>query len=280
VQIDTGINAMGDLIVQTIRDTLDAPEAVRVIVNTHGHHDHIGANHQVGLETGALLASPLGAVPWIEDYDTHYREFCLVEPGILPDADWMRQECFSVLGRSIHVDLTLGEGDRLLLGGGVELEVLFLPGHMVAEIGFVERATNTLILGDAIINNTIVDIGPLFHGYQDAAAYKATLARLRCLMAEGRFECIVSAHLPLVDWSDALELIDRAQSFVSAVESDLITLVESQPEAKLDTIWGGLCGKWGYREEFRGLAMVMTHLDLLVRSGVLVQDETGAYNLP
>jgi glyoxylase-like metal-dependent hydrolase (beta-lactamase superfamily II) len=279
VLIDTGTSAMAPAILELIQENAGTLDRVRLIINTHAHHDHIGANHQVKQACGALLAAPRETIGWIEDFDTHYGEFCLVAPDVLPDQAWMREECLSIMDEPTHVDMSFGEGDLVRLGGEVELEVLALPGHLKAEIGFIERATNTLIIGDAVINNTITDLGPMFHGYQRAAAYKRTLGRLRALVTERRFSRIVSAHLPIADSAEFIEFVDRAQTFVATVESNLLAIVDEKEDASLAQIWDALCAKWGYRKEFRGLAMVMTHLDLLVASKSVARSETGTYRI-
>jgi glyoxylase-like metal-dependent hydrolase (beta-lactamase superfamily II) len=91
VLIDTGTTAMAPAILELIRENAGTLDRVRLIINTHAHHDHIGANHQVKLACGALLAAPRETIGWIEDFDTHYREFCLVAPEVLPDQPGPRQ---------------------------------------------------------------------------------------------------------------------------------------------------------------------------------------------
>jgi hypothetical protein len=80
------------------------------------------------------------------------------------------------------------------------------------------------------------------------------------------------------DHIDMLE-VDRAQTFVATVESNLLAIVDEKEDASLAQIWDALCAKWGYRKEFRGLAMVMTHLDLLVASKLVARSETGTYRI-
>ena len=279
VLVDTGTKQMAPAILELIREAAGELQRVRLVINTHAHHDHIGANHQIKTACRSLLCAPVETIAWIEDFEVHYREFCLVAPEVLPDAPWMREEALSILDAETHVDLCPQEGDLIRLGSGVELHVLALPGHLKAELGFIETATNTLILGDALINNGITDLGPMFHGYQRAAAYKSTLRKLRSLAEEQRFASVVSAHLPLVDWEGFVELVDRAESFVSKIESDLLAIVEEKEDGTLKIVWEALCEKWGYREEFRGLAMVMTHLDLLVAANQVRRSEEGTYRI-
>jgi hypothetical protein len=58
-----------------------------------------------------------------------------------------------------------------------------------------------------------------------------------------------------------------------------VTLVNGSDFAVLAQIWDALCAKWGHRKEFRGLAMVMTHLDLLVASKSVARSATGTYRI-
>lgn len=274
ILVDTGTHAMYSLVMKLIDSTCGNRDAVRLILNTHGHHDHIGSNHAIKQATGALLAAPAAAVPWIEDRGEHYRSFCLIEPDVLPDAPWMREECLGLLGPESHVDVCPIE-DMRLRPGGSELQAIDVSGHAASEIGFIEQSTNTLILGDGLLCNTIVDIGPLFHGYVDARKYRRTLSTLRLLVCEHRFEHVVSAHLPLTDGAGFEAFIDRAQTFFGEVEEAILELSAHRP-AGLREIWLGVCGRWGYRQEFRGLAMVRSHLELLAVEGSIGVADTNA----
>jgi len=278
VLIDTGTKPQCEQILKYLNEVVGDLSKIRLILNTHGHHDHIGSNNQIKTATGALLGCPQGAVPWIEDFEEHYKRFCLVDTDILPDQQWMRDECFSLLDAETHVDLTLREGDYVKLDDTVKLRILELPGHMIDEIGFIEESTNTLIIGDAIICNDIVDIGPLFHGYQDAKSYKATLSRLNKLASSNRYKAIVSGHLPITDYTGLLEFIKTAEAFFDNVERSIIsTIGDSDAPISGKEVWEKLCDRWGYRKEFRGLSMVKSHVELLRDQGIIGGDWKHGY---
>src|SRR5690606_6858333 len=74
VLIDTGIVQMK----KEILELCDRAGKPRVVAITHAHADHIGCNFAVKQATNALFAAS-GALSWIEDYETHYQEFCLPE---------------------------------------------------------------------------------------------------------------------------------------------------------------------------------------------------------
>jgi hypothetical protein len=70
-------------------------------------------------------------------------------------------EVLGILDAPCTLDVLTGEGVQFNLGGDVSLHAFSLPGHMLAELGWFESSTRTLILGDAI---TGLD-WPLFHSH-------------------------------------------------------------------------------------------------------------------
>jgi glyoxylase-like metal-dependent hydrolase (beta-lactamase superfamily II) len=274
VLIDTGTAQMAPTILDVLRTVLGSAERLDLLVNTHPHHDHIGANAQIVEACAPLQAASERARPWIEDFDLHYREFCLIAPDVLPDAEWMRRECFDILDGATRLDLTLLEGSTIRLGGPV-LTTLELPGHMRSEIGFVEAEARLLVLADAVVNTGIVgEELRIFHGYQDVAAYRSTLTRLGGIVASGVVDNVVTAHLPLSTASEFAGLVETAGAVVDRVEAWIVDRC-ARP-ATVEELWHGVCDAWDYRHEFRALGMVMAHLRDLVDRGILV-DADGRY---
>jgi glyoxylase-like metal-dependent hydrolase (beta-lactamase superfamily II) len=264
VQVDSGI---ADAFA-TVRGLWAAagvePATIRLLVNTHAHHDHVGANGQVVDATGALVAAPEGAIAWIEDHERQLGEFAFSHPAIHPETAAERAELAATLDRPTHVALTLREG-TLIRVGALELETLELPGHMPAEVGFYERTHGTLLLGDAITN---LDTR-IFHGHVSPRAYRATLARLRGLVAQRPVATVLTAHHGALDAGGLLRLAARADRHLDAIDATLLQLARDEGPVGLERAWRATLDAFDREAEFRSLTMVAAHLRELTGQGRL-----------
>ena len=92
--------------------------AIRYIVNTHGHIDHIAANRPVKEGTGAQLAIHQDDAEWlVTDQGAYARMLGVSSPG--PAAD-----------------VLLEEGDEIAIGNE-RLQVIHTPGHSLGGISLV-----------------------------------------------------------------------------------------------------------------------------------------------
>ncbi|HUS71094.1 MAG TPA: MBL fold metallo-hydrolase [Anaerolineae bacterium] len=92
--------------------------AIKYIVNTHGHIDHIAANRPVKEGTGAQLAIHQDDAEWlVTDQGAYARMLGVSSPG--PAAD-----------------VLLEEGDEIAIGNE-RLQVIHTPGHSLGGISLV-----------------------------------------------------------------------------------------------------------------------------------------------
>ena len=285
VLVDSGVATTYPLIRAALFESgLIAPSEIKLVFNTHGHHDHIGSNRQLKQATGALIAAPVGAVPWIEDHQRHLREFVFHHPDLLPETPALRREIGDTMDGEVRVDLPIQEGFSLNLGSGRRLEAISLPGHVSAELAYYERASATLILGDAV---TRADI-PFFQGHMLPVAYRATLAKLRTLVRDLPVRLVAPAHYPLLDAPAFLALLERTAAHLDEVDALVAEQVRrsagqspagsagqspagSAGQATLGAVWRGVCAAAGKQPEFRSLAMVEAHLQQLAAEGKVVR---------
>ena len=273
--IDSGVASTFPLIEEAFfRSGLVRPQDVRVIFNTHAHHDHIGANAQLKAATGALIAAPAGARWWMEDHQRHLREFLFHHPDVIPDTPELRAEIGSTMDAPARLDLGIDEGFAASLGHGLRLEAIALPGHVEAELAYYERASGTLIMGDAV---TRADM-PFFQGHVLPAAYRRTLSKLRALTHDLPIRQVAPAHYPRMQPSDFLSLLDRMRTHLDKVDALVAAQVRNASGAvTLEQVWRGVCAAAGKQPEFRSLSMVEAHLREAMARGEIARPAPDQY---
>jgi glyoxylase-like metal-dependent hydrolase (beta-lactamase superfamily II) len=256
VLIDTAVAGMKDQILELCHEV----GRLEYVLITHAHADHIGCNAAVREATKARFVAG-GALPWIEDLETHYREFCL--PDKLPEADNQRAEIMGLMDGPVPVDFVITEGVRIRLGGSVELETFAFPGHKLEEIGFLEHSTGSLIIGDVLLALA----APFFHGFQTSTGFYRSLEKLEHLVGSGRVKRVLSAHHMPLEPEQALEAINHTRRFLDEVEA---ATLEAATGVDFETLWKTVCHGMNKQLEFRGYAMLEVQVAELVAAGRLV----------
>ncbi len=126
----------GDEVERILEVVSGLDRAVEAILLTHCHFDHIGAVAPLARQSGApvwcpeieqpLLADIMSYVPW---------------PGFGPF-------------ESYEADHLLSGGEKLTLAG-VEIEVLFTPGHSPGHLTFAIESAAALFSGDVLFRQSI-----------------------------------------------------------------------------------------------------------------------------
>lgn len=262
VIIDTGIASMRDDIVRLCAEAGN----LRYALLTHAHADHIGCNRAVHDATGARFAAA-GAFPWIEDFDVHYREFCLVDEVSLPDSAEQRTEILGLMDGEVHTDIALVDGTRFRLGGDLELETIALPGHKLEEVGFLDRERGDLFMGDLLLALA----APFFHGFQTAAGFHISLDRVQSLIESGVVRRIFPAHHAILDQQAALDAIADTRKFLAEVEA---ATIDAATGRTFPDLWRAVCAALDKQLEFRGYAMLEVQVEELIARGVLRRERT------
>ena len=110
-------------------------QPVEAILLTHTHFDHVGAVAQLARHTGAPVYCPRLEVPILKDINSY------VFPGYGPFEPYEPEE-------------TLDGGERLSLAG-LELDVIFTPGHSPGHVSFSLAEHELLFDGDVLFQGSI-----------------------------------------------------------------------------------------------------------------------------
>jgi hydroxyacylglutathione hydrolase len=109
---------------------------VEAILLTHTHFDHVGAVADVARATGAPVYCPELEVPILADINRYMRI-----PGFGPF-------------ESYDADETVAGGERLELAG-LEIDVLFTPGHSPGHLTFAIPSEQAIFSGDVLFQGSV-----------------------------------------------------------------------------------------------------------------------------
>lgn len=275
VWIDSGVKSMFSLLVETMQRAGVADHDLRFILHTHSHHDHIGCNAQLKDKTGCLIAAHPYYARWHADFEFHYHDFARSFPLLMPDTPALRAEVLDPLDAARPLDLFVDEGVQFNLGGGVNLRAYSLPGHLMAELGWFEESTRTLILGDAI---TILE-APVFHSHLTVQGYRSSLDKITRLLGELNVQLVVFAHFLPMRPPEVKKLVGEAHAYIDAVEATMIRILASQPSVTLEQLWRGTCARMERVQEFRSLNMINAHVRDLLERGLIREVDKDTYGL-
>lgn len=138
------------------------PTKIQLIVNTHCHWDHLGANHAIRELSGALTATGVDTAVILRHHDR--------------EAMWL--DYFDVDTPAVAVDITWQAGDVVQLGN-YDFEVIATPGHAPDSIALYQPDTQLLISADALHEGDCGILNTAVHGPQVLDEAIETVNRLR-----------------------------------------------------------------------------------------------------
>lgn len=197
--VDAGPAGGEQRILETLGTLGRSPADISLIVNTHEHPDHIGGNAFFNEASHPTFACHADAVRWIENLDIQRKERPIYGFHTLAGR------------KGVHVHRVLHNGDRIDLGQGMVLEVIFCPGHSPGSISLFCAAEGALIVGDSV---QPVDGLPL---YMDQLRTRESLRRLMGLLRGVEKMYVASVEKPYVG-SEIREVLEASLGYLDQVD--------------------------------------------------------------
>lgn len=236
VLVDTGHGAYVEETMAALRRAGADPAAIGLIVNTHCHWDHIGANAALKAVSGAATATSAATAKIFADNDraSLWVDYFAADPVL------------------ISVDMTWQDGDVVQLGA-YAFEVISTPGHAPDSIALFQPAHRLLISADALHENDCGILNTAVHGDTILAEAQATVERLQAceariaLPGHGRIITDVAANLEMLAGRLASFKIypeKMARHLVRRVTMTLVLM--KQPVARETLVAFGLTRPWPF----------------------------------
>ena len=267
VLIDSGIKSTYGQVVETLKGLGFNVAAIKLLLISHGHADHVGSNYQIAQASGCLVGAHQLAVPWVENYQLQFDAVFDPFPEILPASQEVRDWVFGSMDRGSRVDLRFDEGLVIDLGQGVTLEVFHLPGHTPGDVGYYQRDSRTMIIGDA--TPFLEDLSLAL--YYDLKVMRNTLGRLQSLRHELPFDTLLSSHYPPMRGAEIDHHLQECLGYMLAIEEIVVKQVcASGHGATHAEIAQAAAQTFGKGYDFVALTTSYAHLkDLEARGGIV-----------
>lgn len=167
-----------------------------VVLQTHGHWDHVGGSHlfeRVLIHPDAVNGLRAGMEH--EDYLRTMARFSSLMP--MPDS-WKTETAYIP---GVEPSGFLSDGDTIDLGGRV-IEAYATPGHAAGGLSFLDRTGRVLFVGDAINVATML----LCLEGSDPLAFAEALETI--LRLAEQVDMVVPGHGPMMTADDVREVRD------------------------------------------------------------------------
>ena len=237
---------------------------------THEHMDHVGNNGWLRERTACQIMGHPARADRVADNMLNARTIVHAFPeGESFDLyseylDWMGPSEGPITG-------FLADGDVIELGGGVNLEVVECLGHSMAEIGFFEHSTRSLIIADPLLP----PFNPVLYLYEDPVAMRATFDKIKRFLVERKVMTVILAHDDPKSPEEAMDLIENCRGRVDKVENSILDHIGDGPGIGMAELRDRCCDDQNVVREWRALVSVNASLREFERRGVICKQNGG-----
>ena len=268
--IDSGLYAGYPALERGFEELGYAKSDLNYLLITHEHMDHVGNNGPLKEQTGCTIIGHRARADRVADNMLNARAIVHAFPeGEHFDLnteylDWMAPN-------EGPIDTFVADGDIIDLGGGIKLEVLECLGHSMAEIGFFEHATKTLVIADPLLPV----FNPVLYLYEDPAVMRATFDRLEAFIKERGVETVLLAHEEPRTGEGTFELIDSARARVDGIERSMLETIKARPGIGFADLRDAVCDEFDKVREWRALVSIDASLKAFQSAGLIRKHGDG-----
>jgi glyoxylase-like metal-dependent hydrolase (beta-lactamase superfamily II) len=259
-------------------------EDIELLVITHQHMDHFGLASILARRSGAEVAALAGLAPFLANYghqtdlEDRFAERLMLRHGIpaeIVTALRAVSSGFRAWGAAVEVTRPLSDGATLALRDRT-LRVLHRPGHSPSDTVFLDEQRAILLAADHLIAH--ISSNPLIARPLDAEeeyskprpqallTYMASLEQTRAM----ELELVLPGHgRPITDHVSLIEERFRLHQRRAEKMRGLIAKRPRSAHEIAQEMWGNVAVTQAYLT----LSEVLGHIDLLLRDGLVVEEE-------
>ena len=237
---------------------------------THEHMDHVGNNGWLKSETGCTIIGHPARADRVADNMLNAKTIVHAFPeGEVFDLyaeylDWMGPT-------EGPIEKFVTDGDVIDLGGGVELEVVEVLGHSMAEIGFFERSTRTLVIADPLLP----PFNPVLYLYEDPNAMRATFDKIEQFLKARDVQAVLFAHDEVKSAAETQALVDDCRRRVDKVEASMVAHMKAKPGISFAELRDRCCDDQNMVREWRALVSIDASLKDFQEKGLVEKRGDG-----
>ncbi|WP_206057418.1 MBL fold metallo-hydrolase [Nitratireductor sp. XY-223] len=243
-----------------------------LLLLTHEHMDHVGNNGWLKAETGCMILGHPGRADRVADNMLNAKAIVHAFPeGEQFD---LNAEYLDWMGPTEGpIDEFIRDGELIDLGGGVVLETVEVLGHSMAEVGFFEHSTRTLVIADPLLP----PFNPVLYLYEDPNVMRATFDKIENFLTERDVQAVLFAHDEVKNASETKELVDDCRRRVDQVERSMTTHIKANPGITFAELRDKCCDDQDMVREWRALVSIDASLKDFAAKGLARKEGDGWY---